>query len=51
MKKFSKINNWKMTVTMFGIIAVLIVTIISAYSSLVTYQSNQTCTSGVTKYD
>jgi hypothetical protein len=37
----NKINNWKATVGMFGILAVLIVTIISAYSSILTQAVNQ----------
>ena len=41
MKKPSKINNWKTTVGVFGIMAVLIVTIISAYSSILTQAINQ----------
>jgi uncharacterized protein YpmB len=41
MKKPSKINNWKTTIGMFGIMAVLIVTIISAYSSILTQAINQ----------
>ncbi|WP_148685455.1 hypothetical protein [Candidatus Nitrosocosmicus hydrocola] len=41
MKKPNKINNWKATVGMFGILAVLIVTIISAYSSILTQAVNQ----------
>ena len=41
MKKPNKINNWKTTIAMFGITAVLIVTIISAYSSILTQAINQ----------
>ena len=41
MKKPGKISNWKTTVGMFGIMAVLIVTIISAYSSILTQAINQ----------
>ena len=41
MKKPNKINNWKTTIAMFGIMAVLIVTIISAYSSILTQVINQ----------
>jgi len=41
MKKPNKINNWKTTIAMFGITAVLIVTIISAYSSILTQVINQ----------
>ena len=41
MKKPSKMNNWKATIGMFSIVAVLIVTIISAYSSILTQAINQ----------
>ena len=41
MKKPNKINNWKTTIAMFGIMAVVIVTIISAYSSILTQAINQ----------
>lgn len=41
MKKTNKINNWKTTIGMFGIMVVLIVTIISAYSSILTQAINQ----------
>ena len=41
MKKPGKISNWKTTVGMFGIMAVLIVTIISAYSAILTQAINQ----------
>lgn len=41
MKKPSKISNWKTTIGMFGIMAVLIVTIISAYSAILTQAINQ----------
>ena len=41
MKKPNKINNWKTTIGIFGIMVVLIVTIISAYSSILTQAINQ----------
>ena len=41
MKKPNKMNNWKATIGMFGIMVVLIVTIISAYSSILTQAINQ----------
>ena len=41
MKKPSKMNNWKTTIGMFAIMVVLIVTIISAYSSILTQAINQ----------
>ena len=41
MKKPNKMNNWKTTMGMFGIMVVLIVTIISAYSSILTQAINQ----------
>ena len=41
MKKPSKMNNWKTTIGMFAIMVVLIVTIISAYSSILTQVINQ----------
>ena len=41
MKKPNKMNNWKTTMGMFGIMVVLIVTIISAYSSILTQVINQ----------
>ena len=41
MKKPIKMNNWKATIGMFSIVAVLIVTIISAYSSILTQAINQ----------
>ncbi len=41
MKKPNKINNWKTTIGMFGIMVVLTVTIISAYSSILTQAINQ----------
>ena len=41
MKKPSKIKNWKTTIGMFGLMAVLIVSIISAYSSILTQAINQ----------
>ena len=41
MKKPKKINNRKTTIGIFGIMVVLIVTIISAYSSILTQAINQ----------
>ena len=41
MKKPNKINNWKTTIGIFGIMVVLTVTIISAYSSILTQAINQ----------
>ena len=41
MKKPNKINNRKTTIGIFGIMVVLIVTIISAYSSILTQAINQ----------
>ena len=41
MKRPNKINSWKTTIGMFGIMAVLIVTIISAHSSILTQAINQ----------
>ena len=41
MKKPNKMNNWKTTIGIFGIMVVLIVTIISAYSSILTQVINQ----------
>ena len=41
MKKPNKINNRKTTIGIFGIMVVLIVTIISAYSSILTQVINQ----------
>lgn len=41
MKKPSKMNNWKTTIGMFAIMVILVVTIISAYSSILTQVINQ----------
>lgn len=41
MKKANKISIWKTTIGMFATMAVLIVTIISAYSSIRTQAINQ----------
>jgi hypothetical protein len=41
MKRPSKISNWKTTIGMFSIMAVLIVTIISAYSAILTQAIHQ----------
>ena len=41
MKKPNKMNNWKTTIGIFGIMVVLTVTIISAYSSILTQAINQ----------
>ena len=41
MKRPNKIKSWKTTIGMFGIMAVVIVTIISAYSSILTQAINQ----------